>query len=347
MERRLLNKMILSIFVLSLVLGFGAGYTAAEVEKVEWKVQSIYPATATTTINVQKVARIVDVRTGGKFKIQVFMPGQMVKTRELFDAVRTGMVDGGVANIVYYSRVVPVANAKYGPFLAMNNDELAYLQLDTEYLKPIRKELSTHNIFFVLASPTHPAAICLRKIVKTLDGMKGLKIRGAGIYNDVSKAWGAVPISIAPAEMYTALQRGTMDGVYYPIVAAVNYKLYEQLKCAVVRPAPFCTSADIFVNLDSFNALPVAWRNIFLDACFDVLIKDAVAIAKTDYENKLSALRKSGVKVVLWSDDDVKKAKELCKPYRAKYAAASPASAEVIRIAEKALTDYRQKHSIE
>jgi TRAP-type C4-dicarboxylate transport system substrate-binding protein len=344
MKQERIGKVLYLLLAFVLILGFQVGHAAGQVKKVEWKVQCVYPTTAVTSINIENIARLIEKRTGGNFQIKVFAPGQLVKERELFTAVSKGMVEGGVSNLNYYSKIIPVAEAKYGPFLAMNNQELAYLMLETDYPKPVRKECAGQNIFFVGSTPTHPAVLISRKNVRTLAEMRGFKVRGAGIYNEIARAWSAIPISIDPAEMYTALQQGTMDGVFYPIVASVRYKLHEQIKY-VIQPGPFETCADFFVNHDSYNALPGEWQKMLIDTFMKVAVTDAVEVGKEEFKEKEAFLKKVGIEFINWADADVRKAKELCEPIREKFRAASPASAEVIAIAEKALEEYRRKYS--
>lgn len=341
MKRENFIKGVLLFFVFALIQGFNVGH--AGTKKIEWRVQSIYPTTSYALSWLRKSVEMVDKKTGGEFQIKIFLPGQLVKTREVFTATSKGMIDGAFCNIVYFAGTVPVANAKYGPFLAMNDKELAYLQLETDFLKPVRKELAVHNIFFVGAQPSQPGNITCRKVVRRLADMKGLKMRGAGVYGEISKAWGAVPVSIAPAEMYTALQRGTMDGTYYPLYACVDYKYYEVVKC-VVWPAPLETSADFFVNLDSYNALPAEWQKILVESFMEVAVKRAAEVGDAYTRKQEKFLMEHGVEVIHWPAADVAKAKELCMPIREKFRAASPASAEVIAIAVKALEEYRKKH---
>jgi len=343
MKQERISKVLYLLLAFVLILGFHVGHAAGQVKKVEWKVQCVYPTTAVTSINIENIARLIEKKTEGNFQIKVFAPGQLVKERELFTAVSKGMVQGGVSNINYYSKIIPVAEAKYGPFLAMNNQELAYLQLETDYIKPIRKECAKHNIFFVGSTPTHPAVLISRKSVRGLSDMQGFRLRGAGIYNEIARAWSAVPVSIDPSEMYTALQRGTMDGVFYPIVASVRYKLHEQIKY-VIQPGPFETCADLFVCLDSYNALPAEWQKMLIDTFMKVAVIDAVEVGKEEANEKETFLKNYGVEFIYWSDADVKKAEDLCKPIREKFRAASPASAEVLAIAEKALGEYRKKN---
>jgi TRAP-type C4-dicarboxylate transport system substrate-binding protein len=342
MKKKILIKSLFLFLALFLIQSVNLVLAAEQMQKVEWKIQSIYPSGRALQC-LMAIAKRVEGKTGGNFQLKIFMPGQLVGAREIFTAVNKGMLEGGYATMTYYSGTIPVADAKYGPHLALDDREIVYLQLESDYLKPIRKECAKNNIFFVGSIPSQPGNLCSRKIVKTLADVKGLKIRGGGIWGDIATAWGGVPVSIAPAEMYTALQRGTMDAVFYPLYAAVDYKFYEQIKC-VVWPAPVETFADFFLNMEAYNRLPSAWQKVLIDS-FIEKIKEAAETGDAYTKEQEKFLKDHGVEIITWPETDVNMAKKLCIPIREKYIAASPASAEVVTIAEKALEEYRKKRS--
>jgi len=342
MKQEIISKVLYLLLAFVLILGFNVGHAAGQVKKVEWKIQAIYPPAGRSMHFLKEFAEKVEERTGGNFRLKIFMPGQLVGARELFGSVNKGMLDGAYAQMTFFSATVPVMDARYGPYLAANDKELAYLQLETDYLKPVREEAAKHKILFVGAMPSQPGNLCSRKIVRTLAEFRGLKIRGGGVYSDIITALGGSPVSVAPSEMYTALQYGTMDAVFYPLYAAVEYKFYEQLKC-VVWPAPLETSADFFVSMDSYNALSPAWQKVLIDS-FMEKVKEYAETGDAYTKEQEKYLAKHGVEVITWSETDADMAKKLCMPIREKFRAASPASAMVIAIAEKALGEYRKKH---
>jgi TRAP-type mannitol/chloroaromatic compound transport system substrate-binding protein len=103
-----------------------------------------------------------------------------------------------------------------------------------------------------------------RKEIKTLDDLKGLKMRIAGLAGDVMTKLGVVPQQIAGGDIYPALEKGTVD-------AAEWVGPYDDQKLGFVKVAPYYyypgwwegnAALHMIVGLDKFNALPKSYQAI-------------------------------------------------------------------------------------
>ncbi len=70
----------------------------------------------------------------------------------------------------------------------------------------------------------------LSKPVKTLEELKGLKIRGTGRVGDIVKALGATPMPIEMVDLYESLRRGVIDGNMGPLEQLKGFKIGELIK---------------------------------------------------------------------------------------------------------------------
>lgn len=99
-----------------------------------------------------------------------------------------------------------------------------------------------------------------------VDGrLDGLKIRATAGYHKVVEELGGAPVVLPAGEMYAAAERGIVDGIAWPAVGAVDFKLCE-VTPHTISPAFGVVSYLILMNLDSFNRLTEAEQATLLEA---------------------------------------------------------------------------------
>jgi TRAP-type C4-dicarboxylate transport system substrate-binding protein len=136
--------------------------------------------------------------------------------------------------------------------------------------------------------------------------IRGWKIRTTGAYRPLVEALGATPVQITNAgEVYTALERGLVEGFGWPTVGLASQKLAGLVKYRVDPPFYHLANA-LLVNLDKWNALPKAAQDVLakVAAEYESASNDNMARgAKADEE----AIRKAGVEIVKMSAAGEKK----------------------------------------
>ena len=125
--------------------------------------------------------------------------------------------------------------------------------------------LKTFNVIgMVGGNTTAQMGGWFRKEIKTVDDLKGLKMRIAGLAGDVMTKLGVVPQQIAGGGNYPALEKGTVD-------AAESVGLYDDQKLGFVKVAPYYyypgwwegnAALHLIVSINKFNALPKAYQQI-------------------------------------------------------------------------------------
>jgi TRAP-type C4-dicarboxylate transport system substrate-binding protein len=113
-------------------------------------------------------------------------------------------------------------------------------------------------------TPDGGYGILLRQPVSPGGDLQGRKIRGTASYHSVFKMLGASPVVLPPAEIYTALEKGVVDGAAWPVIGPLNYRWYEVSKF-LLRPAFGFVTQPTFVNLATWNKLTEAERKAILD----------------------------------------------------------------------------------
>jgi TRAP-type C4-dicarboxylate transport system substrate-binding protein len=106
--------------------------------------------------------------------------------------------------------------------------------------------------------------IILRQPIGPSGDLQGRKIRGTQTFSGVISLLGASPVVLPPSEIYSALEKGVVDGAGWPVLGVLDYRWYEVAKY-VVRPTFGMLTYPIFFNLDAWNKLSESQRKLFLD----------------------------------------------------------------------------------
>src|SRR5688500_4413236 len=185
--------------------------------RVQWRMPSMWPpALDILQGNAQKFARIVDELTGGRFKIQVFAGGELMPATGVFDACLQGTVEAfngaayywaGKENALQWFTSVPFGLNTQGYTAWYQHG--GGLALWEEAYAP----------FGVVPRPgqsTNPQmGGWFRKKINTIDDFKGLKARIPGLAGKVYAKAGAAVVLLPAGEIYTALERGTIDAAEF------------------------------------------------------------------------------------------------------------------------------------
>jgi TRAP-type C4-dicarboxylate transport system substrate-binding protein len=110
-------------------------------------------------------------------------------------------------------------------------------------------------------SPDGGYHIMLKQPVGPSGDLQGRKIRGTPVYGEVIKMLGGVMTVLPPAEIYTALDKGIVDGASWPVTGALGFRWYEVAKY-LLRPAFGVETAPILMNLNTWNRLSEGDRQI-------------------------------------------------------------------------------------
>ncbi len=113
-------------------------------------------------------------------------------------------------------------------------------------------------------SPNGGYQIIVRDPVGPAGDLEGRKIRGNPTYRPVLSMLGASMVTLPPAEIYTSLEKGVVDGAAWPVPGILDYRLNEVAKY-VVRPAFGFTAYPLCLNLAAWNSLPASDKKLLVE----------------------------------------------------------------------------------
>ncbi len=281
-----------------------APYVIAQ-QRFQWRMPTMWPpALDILQGNAQKFAKIVDELTGGRLKIQVFAGGELMPASGVFDACLQGTVEA-FNGAAYYWAGKETAFQWFTsvPFGLNTQGYMAWYQqggglaLWEEAYAP----------FGVVPRPgqsTNPQmGGWFRKKINTVDDFKGLKIRIPGLAGKVYSKAGAAVVLLPPGEIYTALERGTID-------AAEFIGPHDDLKLGFQNAARYyyypgwheATSiAEFSFNKKAYDGLPAEYRRALDHAASVILaasdaeyfVKNATGLQRlnTEFKTKVELIK--------------------------------------------------------
>jgi TRAP-type C4-dicarboxylate transport system substrate-binding protein len=196
----------------------------------------------------------------GKGVLQInFIGGpKAIPTFEVGNAVKTGVVDIGFTTGAFYTNLMPEADAlKLAEVSAAEQRKNGAHEL----INKIWQEKA--NMYYLARvvefTPFH---LYLNKKIDKPD-LTGLKIRITPVYRDFFQAMGGNVMTTAPGEVYTALERGVIDGYGWPIHALFDLNWQEKTKYRV-DPGFYNAEVSLVMNLDKWKALSPAAREFLM-----------------------------------------------------------------------------------
>ena len=203
---------------------------------------------------------IEKVNKEGKGTLQInFIGGpKAIPTFEVGKAVQTGVVDIGFSTGAFYTNVMPEAD-----ILKLSETSAAEQRQNGGYdlINKIWAEKANMRYLAKTVEFT-PFHLYLTKKIDKPD-LTGLKIRITPVYRDFFQAMGASVMTTAPGEVYTALERGVIDGYGWPIHALFDLNWQEKTKFRV-DPGFYNAEVGLVMNLDKYKGLPAKARE-YLD----------------------------------------------------------------------------------
>jgi TRAP-type mannitol/chloroaromatic compound transport system substrate-binding protein len=268
---------------------------AQEMPALKWRLASSFPKSLDTIFGgAETVARNVAAATGGKFQIQVFAAGEIVPGPGVLDAVKDGTVEMGHTCSYYFVGKDPTFAFDTAVPFGLNSRQQSAWMWEGGGLELLREFFREYNIHQIPAGNTGAQmGGWFRKEIKSLEDLKGLKMRIAGIAGQVMARLGVVPQQIPGGDIYPALEKGTID-------AAEWVGPYDDEKLGFAKVAKHYyypgfweggPQVSAYINLKQWSALPKAYQTILEQACADAHIEMQ---AKYDAKNPAALKRLVG-----------------------------------------------------
>lgn len=300
----------------------------AQAPRFRWRIQSAWDAGTVGYSLFQKFAERVKELTDGQIEIQTFPAGAVVGTFDMFDAVKTGVLDGMHPFTLYWAGRMPVTAFLSSYPLGLDRPD----QWETWYyglggLELARKAFEEQGLFYVGPVQHDYNLIHSKKPIKSFEEFKGVKLRvPGGMIAEIFAAAGAATVLLPGGEVYPALERGVIDAADF-VGPAVNYNLgFHQVAKYIIMGPPETPCihqpvdlADITLNLRRWRALPKRLQELFEAAVHEWSWIHYAGIQKANLET-WPKYKAAGVQIIRLSTVDVRKFRRVAIPIWFKWA---------------------------
>src|SRR5262245_38719431 len=278
-------------------------------DRVRWKMASAFgsqlPHLGPSALRFSKD---VENMSGGKFEIKFFEPGALVPALECFDAVSKGSVESCWTTPGYHTGKYPAlaffTTVPFGPgfgeFLAWKWFAGGNKLRDEIYAK---HDLIAFDSFCIGPETSG----WFRREIKSLDELKGLKMRFFGLGAKVMQKLGASTQLLAAADIFPALERGVIDATEFSM-PTMDVKLgFHQIAKFNYFPGwhQLVSCSEFLMNKGAWDALPENYK-----AMVQVALNAQVGVTYAETEamqfDVMAEMRdKHGVQVKRWGDKEL------------------------------------------
>ena len=273
----------------------GVGMTASAVAtpaiaqsmpEVKWRLAASWPKSLDTLFGgCEYFAKRVSEITDNKFQIQVFAAGELVPGLQVLDAVQNGSVEMGNTALYYYWGKDPAFTFGTALPFGLNARQMnSWLRFGggADLLNDLLKNFNCTGV--AAANTGAQMGGWFRKEIKSIDDLRGLKMRIGGFAGTIMAKVGAVPQQLAAGDIYPALEKGTLDACEW-------VGPYDDEKLGFYKVAKYyyypgwwegCGQAHNIINLAKWNELPKNYQSAISTASGDAW---EWVIGRYDYNN--------------------------------------------------------------
>jgi TRAP-type C4-dicarboxylate transport system substrate-binding protein len=254
----------------------------AETIKLTYSV--FFPPTHVQCKMAMAWAEEIDKRSQGRVKITVFPAGALTKADQCYEGVTKGVSDLGMSCFAYTRGRFPLLEGLDLP-LGYPNGAAATRIANELVQKHQPEELKDVQVLYVHAHG--PGILASKKAVKTMDDLKGLKVRATGLSKMIVEALGGTPVAMSQPETYEALAKGVVEATLCPIETLKGWKQGEVIQYVVDSSAiGYTTAMFVVMNKEKWASLSPDLQKTFLDVSREWVPKHGQAWDDADKEGR-------------------------------------------------------------
>ena len=277
-----INKLLATIVATLLI--FSSSVFAAD--KHKFKMATSWGGGPLMEIGAKAFAENVKRMSNGRIQIEVFPSGTLGPGLKVSETVKNGVADMGHTWIGYDWGKDKTA-VLFGGYAGSSDTEKMLHWLYRAGGAELQREFRDQK-FGLISMPlfvrTSEVFLHSRKPVKTLKDLQGLKLRTVGAWLEISKGMGASPVTMPGGEVYTALERGTIDATEWGTLYENKSPGFHKVTKYVIIPgvhqptAPF----ELLINKKAWGKLSSEDKKLVEDAAFMTTMNSWLTIGDED-----------------------------------------------------------------
>jgi len=285
------RKIALLVVVVSFLFSMGSSLYAAEVIKL--KFANYFPPMHMDSVIMGKYCEELNKQLAGKVELTQYTGGTLLTAPKIAAGVATGIADIGLSNLSYTRGRFPVMEIMDLPH-GFPSAWIAGHVANDFYGKFQPKDFDGYHVLMLSTSPINVIQT-LNKPARTLDEVKGLKLRGTGRLGDIVKALGGTPIPIETPDLYDSLKRGVIEGALIPLETLKGFKTGELIKYVTASwriGSSYCFY--VLMNKAKWDSLPADVQKVMTNFSKEFIERWTVEWNNIDIEGREFFLKQGG-----------------------------------------------------
>lgn len=262
---------------------------------VRWRMATSWPHNLPGPgVSARRLAERIGAFSDGRITVELFAAGELVPAFEVLDAVSQGAAEmGHTASFFWQGKIPAAVFYTTVPFGLTPPEHVAWVEhgggqalWDALYAPFSVRPFMAGNTGFQMGG-------WFKRPVASLDDLKGVSIRSAGLGAEVFRRLGMNAVAIPPGEIFQALQSGVVDAVEF-------LGPFSDIALGLDRVAPHYLwpsfnkpngTGEAIVSASAYEALPGDLKAIVAGAC---AIEAAMGLAEADWMNGIAVARLAG-----------------------------------------------------
>lgn len=300
------------------VLGFVGPISASGPVKLSYS--NFFPPTHIQSQLAEEWCREVEKRSNGAVVIDYYPAGTLTKAKDIYDGVVQRISDIGLSALGYTKGRFPVLSGVDLPMGYTSGVQATELA-NAVYTQFAPKEFSdTKVLYFHAHGPgmLHTAG----KPVKSMEDLKGMKIRATGNSASVIQALGGNPVAMSMPDSYQSIQKGVVNGGIYPVETNKGWKMGEVVDYLTDTTAvAYTTTFFVVMNKDVWDSLAPEVQAVVTEVSREWIPRHGLAWDESDKEGREFFLAQTGNEVVTLESAEADRWTKAMEPIFAEYEA--------------------------
>jgi TRAP-type mannitol/chloroaromatic compound transport system substrate-binding protein len=296
----------LAVGLIAAVAAFGPQAASAQDKKVRAQMAGAFPSSMQILGPAQKrTVELINKLSGGSIDIKFFEPGALVPGSQYFDAVSNGSLDMAYTAAGYFTgKDIVFAMFTTVPFGPDAAEFLAWYEYGggNELMWEMHAKYNIVARNCGIISPE--ASGWFRKEIKTLDDLKGLKMRFFGLGANVMQKMGVATQLLQAGEIFQALQLGTIDATEFSMPTMDLSLGFHQVAKYYYFPGwhQQATFFDLYINKKRWEALADRHKAVIELACGD-MVRASIAEGEAMQWKAMREMQAAGVQIRRWPNE--------------------------------------------
>lgn len=286
--------------------------------KIKFRVAHTTPPGNHITLAFEKFKELVEKKSDGKIKVQVFPNAVLGSDRVLMEGAQKGSLEMAVSSTPNMANFSPLYQVFDLPYITSpKNQEKLYKAIDSgklaDYFKKVANDIGLEPIMY--AEYGYRNFVTRDRPINKVEDLAGLKMRttDSPVEVEVAKILKTNPTPVAWGETYTALQQGTVDAEGNTFPHMYGAKHHEALKYAATTAHNYGMQV-MMANKAWWDKLPPEAQKIVREAAAEALAYQRTTLYPKNEAEARDGFVKAGIKIVDLTDEQLEEFRKATRP---------------------------------